>query len=227
MSLRHTIENVTVCGPQVWTASLTAAEVRRLGEPKSRTGQRSVVAIRDAHFDAEAHLLSFSPEKATALNIGSTDETLIIDIGNVLPASLEDVPVERHAERSHNVEPPEPLGSGDAAFLAECRRHFRKESLVRMGTELLAEIRKHYPGKLIEGQARKWVNYPGNFVALTIQNRDQSFAIHVKGRPEDFKAPTLDIRPDRGTYCRFKLETERQYQDAAQVVLQSASRSED
>jgi hypothetical protein len=70
----------------------------------------------------------------------------------------------------------------------------------------------------------KWVNHRTNFVAITIQNRDQSFAILVKGSPDDFTAATLDIRPDRGSYCRFKLEHERQFQDALNVILVSASR---
>jgi hypothetical protein len=66
---------------------------------------------------------------------------------------------------------------------------------------------------------------PANFVAITIQNRDQSFAIHVKGSSNNFAAPTLDIRADRGSYCRFKLEHKRQLQDAINVILTSASRN--
>jgi hypothetical protein len=69
-------------------------------------------------------------------------------------------------------------------------------------------------------------NHPGNLVALTIQNRDQSFAVHVKGEPKDFSAPSLDIKPDRGSYSRFKLKHESQSEDTIRVVLASAHRSE-
>jgi hypothetical protein len=220
MSLRLTIENVQAFGPDIWGAHLTGAEVRRLGEPKVRGGRRSIISVTDARFAQEARLLSFSPEHAAVLNIGSSDNALIIDIGNDASAEIESPHTKNNAPR------PEPLGSGDAAFLAECRRLFLNPSLVKMGTGLLQEVRKRYPGKMVEGKARKWVNHPANFLALTIQNRDQSFAIHVKGRSHDFTAPTLDIRRDRGSYCRFKLEQERQLQDAIKVILTSASRSE-
>ena len=217
MSLRITIEDAEILSPHVWGVRLTGADVRRLGEPKARGGQRSIVSVTDACFVQETRLLSFSPEHATVLNIGLTDDALIIDVGN--DASAEIAP----ALTKHAAPTAEPFGSGDAAFLAECRR-LLGANLVKMGTELLQELRKRYPGKMIEGFARKWVNHPANFVALTVQNRDQSFAVHVKGRPNDFAAPTLDIRPDRGSYCRFKLQQEGQ--DAIKIILASALRSE-
>jgi hypothetical protein len=187
--------------------------------------------VTDARFTQEGGLLSFSPERAAVLNIGSSDNALIIDIGIDASAEVQAFHTENsalHPEpvRENNALHSEPPRSGDDEFLAECRRLFMNPNLVKMGTEMLQEVRKHHPGKLVEGKARKWVNHPGNFVALTIQNRDQSFAIHVKGRSSEFAAPTLDIRPDRGSYCRFKLEHERQLQDAIKVILASAARSE-
>ncbi len=106
-------------------------------------------------------------------------------------------------------------------FIASCRHHLGPD-LVSMAERLLAEIRSRYPGELHEGLARKWVNHPENFVALTIQNRDQSFAIHVKGEPDELTAPTLEIKPDRGSYSRFKLKDESQLHDAISVILASA-----
>lgn len=173
--------------------------------------------MTDARFVEEERLLSFSPEHANVLNIGSTDDALIIDIGS--DASGEIVPT-----RSSAVPETEPFGSGDPAFLAECRR-LLSPPLVEMARRLLHEIRNRYPGRLVEGLARKWVNYPENFLAITIQNRDQSFAIHVKGNPTHFGGRALDIRPDRGSYCRFKLQHESQLQEAINVILASASRS--
>jgi hypothetical protein len=95
-----------------------------------------------------------------------------------------------------------------------------------MAKAILAELRSRYPGHLVEGLVRKWVNHPGNFVALTIQNRDQSFAVHVKGEPEEFDAPTLDMKPDRGSYSRFKLQHPNQLADALRVILSFARASE-
>jgi hypothetical protein len=218
MSLRLTIENATLIGTNIWSARLAGAEVRRLGEPRARGGLRSVISVTDARYVQEAQQLSFSPEHATVLNVGLADDALIIDIGSDASAEAKPVPTNDLIPKR------EPLGSGDATFLAECRR-LLNPSLVKMITELLQEVRKHYPGKMVEGQARKWVNEPSNFVALTIQHRDESFAIHVKGSPKDFLAPTLDIRPDRGSYCRFKLQGAKQLQDAIKTILASASRN--
>src|SRR5262245_12799105 len=74
-------------GPNIWDAQLTGAEARRLGEPKGRRGLRSIISVTEARFFPEQGLLSFSPERATVLNIGSSDNTLIIDIG--IDASAE------------------------------------------------------------------------------------------------------------------------------------------
>src|SRR5262245_37381372 len=225
MSLKVTIENVKVFGSEVWGARLTGAEVRRLGEPKARGGQRSIISVTGARFVQDAGLLSFYPEHAAVLNIGSTDDALIIDIGHDASADTEPASSKDTEPAYSDTRSSEPVGSGDEAFLAECRRLLNPH-LTKMGAELLQEVRSRYPGKLVEGQARKWVNDPGNFLALTIQNRDQSFAVHVKGSPNEFTAPTLDIKPDRPSYCRFKLEQEGQLQDAIKVVLGSASRTE-
>ena len=62
-------------------------------------------------------------------------------------------------------EPP-PAGRGDQAFIGEWERHLRS-GLCDMAKAILAELRSRYPGHLIEGLARKWVNHPENFVALT------------------------------------------------------------
>jgi hypothetical protein len=97
---------------------------------------------------------------------------------------------------------------------------------VGIAERLLAEVRGRYPGNLNEGLARKWVNHPGNFLAITIQNRDQSFAVHVKGAPEQFNAPSFEIKPDRPSYSRFKLKYQRQFDDALRVILRSAQMSE-
>ncbi len=217
MPLRLTIENVEPFGPNVWGAHLTGAEVRRLGQPRTSEGRRSIISVKDGRFVEEERLLSFSPEHANVLNVGSTDDALIIDIGSDASGDIGPAASSTAAQS-------EPLGSGDAAFLAECRR-LLSPSLVEMATRLLHEIRNRYPGRLVEGLARKWVNQPENFLAITIQNRDQSLAIHVKGSPTNFGGNTLDIRPDRGSYCRFKLQHERQLEDAINVILASASRN--
>jgi hypothetical protein len=223
MALRHAIGDVTSISEGIWRGRLTPAEVRRVGEGKSSFGARSVVAVRRAHFDAQLGLLTVDPDATTVLNIGASDEVFLLDLG--------DVDLERELSSPSGAAPRSAAeivasaGQGDTAFLAESER-FLDAELVGMARRLLCLIRLRYTGDLHEGEARKWVNQPGNFMALTIQNRDQSLAIHVKGAPKRFDAPSLDVKSDRGSYSRFKLKTANQFDDALRVILASARASE-
>jgi hypothetical protein len=158
------------------------------------------------------------------LNIGASDDVLFLDLGG---SNSADTTTNGSGEAQNNRQTPivGALGKGDGAFLASCDLHLDRR-LVDFAKGLLSEIRVRYPGELREGLARKWVNHPGNFFALTIQNRDQSFAVHVKGEPKKFSAPALDIKPDRGSYSRFKLKHQSQFADALRVILYSAQSSE-
>lgn len=223
MALRLAVGGVKAIGQGVWVAELTPAEVRRFGDGKSSFGAKSVLGVTQPDFSHEALTLSLNPNDASVLNIGTSNEVLIVDLG------MSDVrqphPEEGIKAGAERAKMASPTGKGDEAFLAECRRHLN-ERLVSMAERLLSAVRERYPGNLHEGLARKWVNQTGNFVALTIQNRDQSFAVHVKGKPKDFSAPSLDIKRDRGSYSRFKLKHENQLDDTISVVLASAQRSE-
>ena len=113
--------------------------------------------------------------------------------------------------------------SGDTAFLNECRRHLNA-NLITMSTELVHAFRSRHPGNMVEGQARKWVNHPSRSVALKIQILDQSLVVSVKGRPDDFTAPTLRIKKGwRPNWSEFKLKHSEQLEDAIRVVLASAA----
>ena len=221
MGLKMSVEGVTLIGQGVWTGPLSPAEVRRFGECRTSVGSTSVLGLTRPAYSQATQTLSIDPDDASVLNIGTTDKALFVDLGWVEQSEV------RHAERTPMSDKSEkatmPTGLGDQAFLTECRRHLDK-GLVVMAEELLSNVRQRYPGKLSEGLARKWVNHPDNFFALTIQNRDKSFAVHVKGAPSDFSAPSLDIRQDRGSYSRFKLKNENQLRDTIRVVLASAQK---
>ena len=224
MGLKLLIGDAVAIGPGVWNAQLAPADVRRLGDGKNSIGERSIVGLFRASFDAAKSVLSISPDDTSVLNIGTTNEALFVDLrGNPANVILDPPPGLSPrfgiAEVKHRA-----TGIGDRAFLGECQRHL-DQRLVDMAKRLLSEIREHYPGELREGKARKWLNQPNNFVAVTIQNRDQSFAVHVKGAPNTYQAPSLEIKKDRGSYSRFKLKHDNQILDTIQVVLSSAHRS--
>jgi hypothetical protein len=212
--LRDVAENSEGC----WIAKLRPSEVRqRLGQSRSMQGARSVVGVLNA--DYHNGQLAFPLNRAVVLNIGTSDETIFVDLASgpqaagSVPRNIEQQPIESN-----------PLGS-DAMFLSECRS-LLDASLASIAERLMRSIRDEHPGELREGQARKWVNFPENFLAITIQPRDQSLAVHVKGNPTDFAAPTLEIRTDRPSYSRFKLQRESQLRDALRTILSSAQRTQ-
>lgn len=218
MSILFTVSEAKKIGSHVWCASITPADVKRLGQPLQRFGSKSVIGVVDPTFNESTSTLSIYPEMARVLNIGGTNDALIIDIGTEI--SEQHLPVLMNM----NVKELSQNKRGDREFLDECRR-ILKEPLPNMVERILNEVRREFPGTLNEGKHRKWVNYPENFLAITLQNRDQSFAVYVKGAPESFQTPSLDIKQDRPGYSRFKLRDPRQLEDAIQTILSSARRS--
>ena len=218
MAIRMFVEQVTPLSGGVWSAPLTPSEVQMFARAKSAgMGQVSVLGVLEPEFDDVAGTLSIDSRQTYVLNVGKSDRTLIVDLGATPTTSAKESTIGMMSQPGDN----SPDGRGDNMFIASCRHHLEPH-LVSMAERLLSEIRSQYPGELHEGKARKWVNHPENFLAITIQNRDQSFAIYVKGKPDTFSAPTLDIKPDRPGYSRFKLKEERQLDDAVSAILASA-----
>jgi hypothetical protein len=229
MSLMWMIGDARQIGPAIWTAHVAPAEVRRLGGANAASAARSVVALNGAEFDGSSQRLYVDPSSASVLTLGTSDEVVFIDVGaNGIARDAErDGPHDKglvdelaKAARYQRSRP----RFGDQEFIRECER-LLGEKFGAMARSLLGQLRRHHPGHLCEGLARKWVNDPENFVAITIQPRDRSLAIHVKGNPGDFDAPSLDIKADRPSYSRFKLGHPDQLNDAIQVVLLSARRT--
>lgn len=208
MAVRLVVSDVVRLDDKIWLAPLSPDDARRFGDTKTCMGQRSVLGVTAADFDEATGALSIDPAKTVLLNIGSSGEAVVVDLGcnDAAKASQEELPT-----------------TGDQRFVAECTRQLGQE-FGDMARQLLADVRHLHQGHMHEGQARKWVNYPGNFVAITIQPRDRSLAIHVKGNPDEFRAQSLGIRADRPSYSRFKLESRAQLSDAIRVVIQSADR---
>ena len=164
-----------------------------MGQGKGSFGANSVVGVVDPTFDASTGLLYLIPGRTMVLNIGASDGVLFIDLGNATTQDESKTEFGLAAFKATNashtavdapldtsprtVDDPIRAGRCDEAFIGECERHLHS-GLCEMAKAILAEVRSRYPGHLVEGLARKWVNHPGNFVALTIQNRDQSFAVH-------------------------------------------------
>lgn len=214
MALMMSVSAAVQIEEGVWRVSLPPADVKHLGVGHTTTGSVSILGAHSPEYDSQSRILLMRPTDVDVFNVGDTDRALVIDLGDRSP----------HPDAATKPSIAEGFRSsrgGDEAFVEECRRHL-SDRLVRMAQQLLRQVRLQFPGELREGQARKWVNSPNNFLAMTIQNRDQSFAIYIRGRPQDFSVRTLDIRDDRPGYCRFKLQRQDQLDEAIDVILTSA-----
>lgn len=174
----------------VWNTEITPGELARLGRPANQAGEVSVVGVGTAREVSGS--LYFSLDDAAVLNAGTSTRAIIVRLRSEAPSAV--------APRGR----PDAAIAGDDQFLTECRRLLPRD-VAELASELVGAIREIRSGHLHEGKARKWVNYPSNFVALTIQNRDQSLAIHVRGGPEQHAQTPLDLRADRPGTSRFKI----------------------
>lgn len=219
MSLKISISGAQRLGPGAWQVKIRPEDVRRLGGANSQRGERSVVAVfgEEPAFRVGGEL-ALSPSELVVLNVGSTDAAWVLHLGQSVNEQGE-VAMPVHAI-SDAV-----MGKSDTEFIASCRAHEMPDDLVEGMERLLKRVRTEFSGALREGQNRKWVNYPDNFVAITIQHRDRSFAVHVKGRPDQFLKGSLVLKDDRPGYSRFKLARAVDVKEATDVVLRSARSS--
>jgi len=157
MALRHSIGDVHVVAEGIWRARLTPAEIRRLGDGRNGRGKKSIVGVWCAGFDVNAGMLALDPDAVVVMNIGTSDEVIFLDLGDIDVASLPTI----HSTHlpGDDAQIPIPTGRGDKAFIADCKQHL-DDRLVSMAQRIISEIRAHYPGELHEGLARKWVNHP-------------------------------------------------------------------
>jgi hypothetical protein len=216
MGLQIAIGDAKSIGPGLWSAKVSPLDVKRLGNSQLAVGSRSIVGVWKPAYELATRRLLIEPAQATVFNVGDTDEVFVIDLG--APEGHADRKVVGKLDQESALN----LGNDDLSFLAACRREKLPEHLIVAAEQILKTVRSRYQGQMKEGKARKWVNYPDNFLALVIQPRDESFAIHVWGEPQRFQPGKLEIKRDRASYSRFKLESSGQLADALRVIMESA-----
>lgn len=213
----------------VWQLEMPPHQIRLFGECRRAEGERSVLLVGTANFDAAARTLTFSAGAATPLNVGRTSITIVIgdngpvisDEAGVLPTvSLQNEP---SVINSSGCSPLSlAYGRGDREFLRVANEMPR---LGRQTAELLlAEIRKQSPGDLKRGQQRNFSNTPDNFWYVVVQPRIGELSVTVRGEPDRFTSDRLTIKRDRPGYTRFKVATPEDVSEAVRIIFQSKMR---
>ncbi len=203
-----TIPNVSALDTGVWKAKLAPKELRFLSASATRVGSFSVLLLLDiATYDGAASTLKFNPANACLLNLGNSDNAIILESRT---SSTENL-------MSDGAVMAEDHFACDAEFLVAL-----PSALQELGTQLLRTVRDRYPGVLrFSSKSKKFVETPDNFWTVRIQPRNQSLRITVRGRPHEFSAfPTIELAPDMAGYSAFKLSSARQLPDLIRLFQQ-------
>jgi hypothetical protein len=210
---------LALLGDDIWRTKIEPSTIRRLGTPKVQEGKLSIIATLDNPIDRISGSLVLFDHKVMVLNLGTTDDVIVIKLGRTIEQPTSPSPSQHQAQTGRA------LQRGDAQFIVACRHHQLPSDMINAMEIVLKRVRAEFPGHLVEGQNRKWVNHPDNFVAITIQNKDLSFAIHVKGRTDQFGHTSLQLKADRPGYIRFKTNSASDVQKAGDIILRSARHS--
>jgi len=207
MGLMFRIHDAKQLDEGVWKVRLSPSEVRLLNAKPEAVGVVSVLLLTDPPvFDRDNRSLSFNPAGAKLLAAGSSETAIVI--GGPISEP-------RRTSAGKSIAPT--ASSGDRDFLLAL-----SPGLKDFGTQLLREVRNHFPGTLrFFPKSGKFVETPDNFWTVRPQSRDGSFRITVRGRPESFESPkSLDLKPDMTGYSSFKVSRVGQIDELIRVLKQ-------
>jgi hypothetical protein len=220
-----TISGVRQLDDRLWETSLAPRDVRTLGSCTSSVGSISVLLLRGASVDEQDGALRFPLDAATVLNIGSDHRTIIIATAPTDTAPEKDtVPKKQPISPDHAPMPAAAartigLSGGDSEFVEALKSNSLPEDLREAGEAILKRVREHFPGSLKAVGARRFQETPDNFWFVTIQPRDQSLSVTVRGLPDRFNVTSLRVVMDRPPYSRFKVRGMSDVAEAVRVIL--------
>jgi hypothetical protein len=217
MTVQLSIPEVQEIAPGVWEASIGPRDMRAIGSAGSSIGEVSVLLLEDSYeFEREKSLLRFELHAAHVLNVGRTTKALLIAAVDIRRPKV-------NIQKSNDID--KLFGPGDRRFLRAIEQ--LPEGLTKAGKRLLANVRSHFPGDLRAlTEGRRFQETPDNFWFVTIQPRDLSLAITVRGLPSRFQVERLRIVKDRPPYSRFKVKDAADVDEAVSVICSAVRKSE-
>lgn len=195
----------TPLSPGVWRAAVPIDDLAFLGKASQAVGDTSVVLLSRGPNDDPGGL-SFEPSSAIVLNRGATENTVIV-------VSTEPAALDASARRA--TAPGPGVTSGDTTFLTSLT-----PALEPLGQQLLAEVRRRWPGELrLHAASKRFVESPDNYWTVKIQPRDGSLRITVRGEPSRLGAHgSLDVKRDQNGYSTFKISREADVPDVISLL---------
>ena len=239
LKLKMTIDGAKHVDTGIWRATLDPEETTTLGDCESRSGPFSVLYIEsEVDFNQVSQTITFDPNGVTLLNIGSTDQIIILNGDHSDPPEIVDsvTPTEKEIintieedtaippnddnqeEKNAEFELSQTLATGDKLFLSELPVEVRD-----LGESLLSEIRNLFPGELnYEPRSAKFDETPEIFWTIKILPQDNALRLTVRGTPEDFEpASGIDIELDKFGYSAFHVNNLSQITSAISILKQA------
>jgi hypothetical protein len=171
-------------------------------------GEKSVIILSGFEYDPDRSTMTFRLADAKALNVGTTEATILIS-GNAEPLAV-----------TGNESPRTPSGTrapGDLEFLSLVERECK--GLLKVAEALLDGVRSRSAGELKRGKSRNFSEAPDNFWYVIVQNRIEELSITVRGPVGHFDGLTkLDVKDDRGN-TRFKVRSLSDVNDALKLIF--------
>ncbi|MFW7358740.1 MAG: hypothetical protein ACODTL_22605 [Brucella sp.] len=209
--LEITIRQAQELAPGAWTFDLPPHQVRMFGKCETAIGIRSVLLLETAQYDVETGDLKFGIEDATAINIGSSTDTIAILSNTTRESSEVD---------SSSIFSKAMMSRGDKEFLDLCGSEL-PDHMQRAARALLAGIRARSSGELKRGLSRNFSETPDNFWYVIVQPRVEQLSITVRGPVDLFEGVThLAVKDDRGNTL-FKVSGEQDVDAAIDLIFRA------
>lgn len=251
MGLKVTIDNAKPIDTGVWKAILKPDEAATFGDCASKIGPYTVLYLEAiVDFNERSQCLTFDPGATRLLNLGTTDQLIILGkqpsqpplaanqsfqapaMPKPKPAPAkaakpapEPSPAPAAAQRVANQKPEfelsQALATGDKLFLSELPAELRP-----LGEMLLSEVRGQFPGELTyEPRFAKFDETPEIFWTVKIMAPTNALHITVRGTPDDFASVTakgIDLKLDKFGYSNFILDQAHQVPGAIELIKMAA-----
>ncbi|MEN8782295.1 MAG: hypothetical protein ABF292_14430 [Desulfobacterales bacterium] len=246
LKLTITIDGAKHLDMGIWMAKLEPDEVATLGKCENRSGPFSVLLLdSEVDYDEKTQTLTFNPNATCLLNIGGTEQILVLSSKDKKPVSkpvaAPSAPVkapsfessepsgekasteEQHEEMTADTELSKRLATGDKLFLSELPADMRG-----LGETLLSEIRGPIPGELnFEPRSAKFDETPEIFWTIKILPSEKALRLTVRGTPETFEQTSgIDLKLDKFGYSAFHITRVAQVPGAITLLKQAQKNME-
>lgn len=246
LKLTITIDGAKHLDMGIWMAKLEPDEVATLGKCENRSGPFSVLLLdSEVDYDEKTQTLTFNPNATCLLNIGGTEQILVLSSKDKKPVSKpvaapsapDKAPSfessepsgekasteEQHEEMTADTELSKRLATGDKLFLSELPADMRG-----LGETLLSEIRGIIPGELnFEPRSAKFDETPEIFWTIKILPSEKALRLTVRGTPETFEQTSgIDLKLDKFGYSAFHITRVAQVPGAIALLKQAQKNME-